>query len=59
MSLPEVHQVYEIRLIHERVCVGSAGLHRHENFSFVEHDLTDFGSNLRAIAESDPTRSIA
>jgi GDPmannose 4,6-dehydratase len=30
------------------------GVHRHENFSFVEHDLTDFGSNLRAIAESEP-----
>ena len=26
----------------------------HENFSFVEHDLTDFGSNLRAIMEIEP-----
>ena len=26
----------------------------HENFSFIEHDLTDFGSNLRAIIEIEP-----
>lgn len=26
----------------------------HENFSLVEHDLTDFGSNLRAITEIEP-----